>query len=116
MVVIASVGIYGVVSYPVSHRTHEIGVRMALGARQREVLKLVLVQGLRSALMGTGIGLAASLAVTRFFQAMLFGVKPNDMATFAVMGLLLSSIALLASYLPARRATKVDPMAALRYE
>jgi putative ABC transport system permease protein len=106
----------GVVSYSVSHRTHEIDVRMALGAGQGEVLKLVVGQGLRSALMGTGIGLAASLAVTSFFQAMLFGAKPPDMATFSVMGLLQSSVALLASYLPARRATKIDPMVALRYE
>jgi putative ABC transport system permease protein len=113
---LASVGIYGVVSYSVSRRTHEIGVRMALGAGQAEVLKLVVGQGVRWALIGVGIGLAASLAVTRVLRTMLFSVRPTDPATFLVVGLLLSGVAFLASYLPARRATKVDPMVALRYE
>ena len=114
--ILASVGIYGVVSYSVSQRRHEIGVRTALGASRGQVLKLVVGQGLRSALIGTGVGLAASFGVTRFLQAMLFGVKPADPATFLVAALLWIAIALLACYIPARRATKVDPMVALRYE
>ena len=114
--ILASVGIYGVVSYSVSQRTHEIGVRTALGASQGAVLKLVVVQGLRSALLGTGVGLAASFGVTRLLQAMLYAVKPADPATFLVAALLWVAIALLACYIPARRATKVDPMVALRYE
>jgi putative ABC transport system permease protein len=114
--ILASVGIYGVVSYSVSQRTHEIGVRTALGASRGQVLKLVVGQGLRSALIGTGVGLAASFGVTRFLQSMLFGVKPADPATFLVAALLWIAVALLACYIPARRATKVDPMVALRYE
>jgi len=114
--ILASVGIYGVVSYSVSQRTHEIGVRTALGASRGSILRLMLGQGLRSALIGTGAGLAASLGVTRFLQAMLFGVKPADPATFLVAALLWIAIALLACYIAARRATKVDPLVALRYE
>ncbi len=114
--VLASVGIYGVVSYSVSQRTHEIGVRMALGAERGDVLKIVVGQRLRSVLIGTGIGVAASIGLTRFLQTMLFGVKPTDSATFFAVGLLLSGVALLACYIPARRAMKVDPMVALRYE
>jgi putative ABC transport system permease protein len=114
--ILASVGIYGVVSYSVSQRTHEIGVRTALGASRGAVFKLVVGQGLRPALIGTAVGLAASLGVTRFLQAMLYGVKPVDPATLLVAALLWIAIALLACYIPARRATKVDPMVALRYE
>src|SRR5208337_2629851 len=107
---LASVGIYGVVSYSVTHRTHEIGVRMALGAGRAAVLKLVVVQGLSLALIGIATGLAASFGVTRFLQVMLFGVKPADPATFLVAALLWIAIVVLACYVPARRAMKVDPM------
>jgi predicted permease len=113
---LATVGIYGLMSYSVSQRTHEIGLRTALGATQRDVLKLVVGQGLRLALVGTGIGLTVSLAVSHFLQTMLFGVKSNDPVTLVAVSLALTSVALLASYIPARRATKVDPMVALRHE
>jgi len=89
---------------------------MALGAEQKDVLKLVVGQGLRLTLLGTGIGLAASLVLTRFLQSMLFGVRPTDPLTFVLVSLFLMSVALLASYIPARRATQVDPMVVLRYE
>ena len=114
--ILASVGIYGVVSYSASQRTHEIGVRMALGAQRSDLLKLVVGQGLGSALIGAGIGMGASLSITRLLQTMLFGVKSTDPATFFLVGLLIAGVALLASYLPARRASKVDPIVALRYE
>ena len=113
---LAAVGIYGVVSSSVARRTHEIGVRMALGAGQPAVLKLVVRQGLSLALIGIVIGLGASLGLTRFLQSLLFGVKPIDLGTFVAAALLWTAIALLACYIPARRATKVDPMVALRYE
>ncbi len=114
--ILACLGIYAVISYSVAQRTHEIGIRMALGAQRRDVLKLVIKQGLALATVGVAVGLFASYLLTRWLATLLFGVKPTDPATFVVSALLLGSTALLASFLPARRATKVDPLVALRYE
>lgn len=110
------VGIYGVISHGVAQRTHEIGVRMALGARRLDVLKLIVGQGVVLVSVGVAVGLAASLVLTRIMSSLLFSVSPSDPAIFALVALLLSLVAIAASYLPARRASKVDPMVALRSE
>jgi len=110
------IGIYGVVSYLVSQRTHEIGIRMALGAQQRDVLRDVLGQGGKMALVGIALGLVASLGLTRLMTTMLFGVSPSDPLTFTTVAIVLLAVALAACWIPARRATRVDPMVALRYE
>jgi len=115
-IVLASVGLYGVIAYLVAQRTHEIGVRMALGARSRDVLRMVLAHGLRLVAVGVVLGLAGALALTRFLAGQLYGVRPTDPLTFVAVTALLALVALAATWLPARRAARVNPMVALRAE
>jgi len=113
---LGAVGLYGVIAYSVSQRTREIGIRIALGAQQNNVMRLILGEGMLVILIGLAIGLAGSLALTRFISSLLFGVTATDPLTFAGVAVLLAVVALAACYIPARRATRVDPMVALRYE
>jgi ABC-type antimicrobial peptide transport system permease subunit len=113
---LSSLGIYGVVSYLTAQRTQEIGVRVALGAQRADVLRMILGKGIKMTALGVLIGLVAALGLTRLMSKLLFGVSPSDPVTFIAVALLLALVALAACYLPARRAARLDPMAALRYE
>jgi ABC-type antimicrobial peptide transport system permease subunit len=114
--ILACVGIYGVMSYLVTQGTHDIGVRLALGAQRSSILRLVVRQAMELAAMGIGAGLVGAAALTRVMSSLLFGVSATDLATFSMVALFLAAVAMLASYLPAIRATRVDPMVALREE
>jgi putative ABC transport system permease protein len=114
--VLAATGVYGVLSYSVSQRIHEVGIRMALGARSRDVLRLFIGQGMRLVLLGLVIGLGGAFVLTRLLSSLLFGVSTTDTATFVVVATILTLVGVLACYLPARRAATIDPLVALRYE
>jgi putative ABC transport system permease protein len=114
--VLAAIGIYGVISYSVAQRTHEIGIRMALGAQKTDVLRMIMAQGAKIAGAGVAIGIAASFGLTRLLAKLLFSVSAADPLTFAAVAILLIVVAMLACYIPARRTLRVDPMIALRYE
>jgi putative ABC transport system permease protein len=113
---LAVVGVYSVIAFSVAQRTHEMGIRMAIGARPSHILSLVLREGMSLALMGIAVGLAGSFAITRAISGMLYRVSPTDPLTFVLISLLLTGAALAASFIPARRAIRVDPMVALRHE
>jgi len=113
---LAGVGLYGVVAYTASQSTHEIGIRMALGGQRRDILRLIVAEGAKLTFIGILIGTVGALALTRVMAGLLFEVKPGDPAIFAAVAILLALVALAACYIPARRATQVDPMIALRYE
>ncbi|HEX5835670.1 MAG TPA: FtsX-like permease family protein, partial [Pyrinomonadaceae bacterium] len=114
--VLGSVGIYGIVSYAVTQRTQEIGIRVALGAQARDILQMVLKHGLVLVLSGVVLGIGGALALTRFLATLLFGITPTDTLTFVVVSAIFFLVAMIASFIPARRAVKVDPLVALRYE
>jgi putative ABC transport system permease protein len=113
---LACIGLYGLLSYEVTRRTREIGMRMALGARRSDILRFIVGQGIALSAVGAILGILAALGATRYIASLLYGVRPYDPLTFVLVSVLLLGVALLASYLPARRATKVDPIVALRYE
>ena len=115
-IVLACIGLYGLLSYAVARRTKEIGIRMALGAERRAVLKMVLREGMLLTMVGIGLGLALGAALTRLISSQLYNLSPTDPATFTTVSLFLTLVALAASYIPARRAMRVDPIVALRYE
>ena len=114
--VLSSIGVYSVISYLVGQRTHEIGIRMALGAQPSHVLLMVLVEGTKTALIGVGVGLVAALGLTRLMSSVLYGISATDPLTFAAVAIILTGVALAACYIPALRAMRVDPIIALRYE
>jgi putative ABC transport system permease protein len=113
---LAAIGIYGIIAYAVTERTHEIGVRLALGAQRRDVMTMIVAQGMAMTAAGTVVGLVAALLVTRLMSSLLFGVSAADPITFTAITVLLAAVAFVACYIPARRATLVDPLVALRTE
>lgn len=113
---LACIGLYGLLSYEVARRTREVGIRVALGAQHRDLLRLVVGQGILLVLIGAAIGIAAALGVTRLISSMLYGLHASDPVTFAAVAILLTLVAFAACYIPARRAVRVDPIVALRYE